>query len=206
MTTQNGAGTEPVFLIVPGLDNSGPTHWQSHWQRLLRNTVRADLGQWHEPERDLWVSRLDAGIRQIAGPVILCAHSLGCHAVAWWASRADDEIKRHVSGALLVAPPDCEREGTHPLLRRFAPGPARRFGFPALLAGSRDDHYATLGASRTMADRWGCEFVDTGALGHINAQSGIGHWPAGLALLGRVVSMAGLSRSKGLAAGTPAFT
>ena len=35
----------------------------------------------------------------------------------------------------------------------------------------------------TLAAAWGARLVDGGALGHINAESGLGAWPQGQALL-----------------------
>ena len=32
----------PPILIVPGLYNSGPDHWQSHWERELPNAQRVE--------------------------------------------------------------------------------------------------------------------------------------------------------------------
>jgi hypothetical protein len=71
-----------------------------------------------------------------------------------------------------------------------------QFTFPAILAASRNDEYATLDFSRRVARRWQSDFVDIGELGHINAASGIGHWPAGLALLGRTIVRAGFGREE----------
>lgn len=197
MTRDGVAHGSPNFLIVPGLNNSGSLHWQSLWQRLLRNASRADLGDWSSPDRDEWVTRLDDAIRSLTPPVILCAHSLGCHAVAWWAA-----LKAHgdgwpVAGALLIAPPDCDRSAMLPTVRGFSPSPVTKLPFPSIMAGSRDDDYATLSEMKAMARNWGSAFVDCGPLGHINAESGIGHWPAGLALLGRLLSVSGFGRDRG---------
>jgi hypothetical protein len=38
-----------------------------------------------------------------------------------------------------------------------------------------------------MARAWGSRLVDVGWLGHINARSGIGHWPFGEFLLERLI-------------------
>jgi hypothetical protein len=38
------------------------------------------------------------------------------------------------------------------------------------------------------AGRWGSEFVNVGALGHINADSGLGDWRLGLSLLRRLAA------------------
>lgn len=196
MTTQLHPGGSPAFLIVPGLNDSGPQHWQSFWQRLLRNAERADLGNWGRPEPVEWASRLDEAIVAMRAPVILCAHSLGCHAVAWWAAIKAHEHKGKVAGALLVAPPDCDREDVHPVLQDFSPTPIVKLPFPTILTASRDDHYATFDQSKKLARYWGADFVDSGSLGHINADSDIGHWPAGLALLGRVLARAGYGRRR----------
>ncbi|MFP5455774.1 MAG: alpha/beta hydrolase, partial [Alphaproteobacteria bacterium] len=44
----------PLCLIVPGLDNSGPDHWQTLWQARRDDCRRVDLGCWSEPDRRIW--------------------------------------------------------------------------------------------------------------------------------------------------------
>lgn len=194
MTHEFPAQVAPQFLIVPGLYDSGPTHWQSHWHRLLRNARRAELGNWSDPDPATWGERLGRAVRHANAPVIIVAHSLGCHAFAHWANTADKRDIAGISGALLVAPPDCGPDAANPVLRRFAPTPQLTLPFPAILTASRNDPYATLVQSQRLARAWSCQFVDSGALGHINASSGIGHWPAGLAMLGRIIALAGFGR------------
>lgn len=196
MSRDGVAHGSPNFLIVPGLNNSGSLHWQSFWQRLLRNASRAELGDWSHPSRDEWVANLDDTIRSLNPPVIICAHSLGCHAVAWWAALRAKNDGWPVAGALLIAPPECDQSDALPGVTGFSPTPLSKLPFPSILAGSRDDHYATIPQMRAMARNWGSTFVDSGALGHINADSGIGHWPAGLALLGRLLAIAGFGRQR----------
>jgi len=48
---------------------------------------------------------------------------------------------------------------------------------------SQNDEWVTPARARQFAEAWGSELVDIGAAGHINAASGYGAWPAGLALL-----------------------
>jgi predicted alpha/beta hydrolase family esterase len=43
-------------------------------------------------------------------------------------------------------------------------------------------------ASGLAAD-WGAELVDAGPAGHLNADSKLGDWPAGLALLQRLMAL-----------------
>lgn len=42
---------EPLVLMVPGLNNSGPSHWQTLWERERRDCQRVDLGMWDQPPR-----------------------------------------------------------------------------------------------------------------------------------------------------------
>jgi predicted alpha/beta hydrolase family esterase len=177
----------PVELIIPGLFDSGPDHWQSHWLALRPNAVRVELGRWHAPSRDLWVAHLDRAIGRQRGPVVLVAHSLGCLAVAWWAREASAARLAKVRGALLVAPPDVDRPGVHPLLLPFAPAPLTRLPFPSLFVASRDDRYADFARLAWLASAWGSQLVDAGLCGHINADSDLGDWPQGLGLLQRLI-------------------
>ena len=63
--------------------------------------------------------------------------------------------------------------------------PLARLPFPATVIASSDDPYVTLARARAFAAAWGAAFVDAGALGHINAASGLGDWPAGRRAAGR---------------------
>src|SRR3546814_9151321 len=101
-------GQQPILLTVPGLNNSGPSHWQSLWEGKRDDCFRVDLGMWERPHRNTWLNKLNAAIGAASDPVILIAHSLGCHAVAWWSRFAGPEDKCKVAGALLVAPPSVE--------------------------------------------------------------------------------------------------
>src|SRR5207248_9590649 len=65
-------------LTVPGLDGSGPEHWQSLWERRLNRCERVQMGDWANPQRSKWIRRLDQEIRSSPAPVLIAAHSLGC--------------------------------------------------------------------------------------------------------------------------------
>jgi predicted alpha/beta hydrolase family esterase len=56
------------FLIVPGLGGSGPTHWQSLWERSYPGTMRVDQGDWERPDRDGWIDQLHQAIRAPCRP------------------------------------------------------------------------------------------------------------------------------------------
>jgi len=185
--TEGELGLSPLCLLVPGLHDSGPGHWQTIWERERHDCLRVQLGMWEDPVRNVWISRIDQAVGAAQGPVVLVAHSLGCHAVLWWASLLGENAPSNVVGALLVAPPDVDRPGVHPLLQPFAPAPSGRLPFPSLLVASRDDPYADFPRLAWLAAAWGSQLVDAGPCGHINAESDLGDWPQGLGLLERLI-------------------
>lgn len=181
----------PTVLNVPGLGNSGPAHWQTLWEQTRLDTRRVDLGMWDTPHRNAWVTKLDQAISQAQAPVILVGHSLGCLAIAWWASLSPQPYGWPVAGALLVAPADVDREDTLPELATFAPAPKIPLPFPSIVVASTDDPWIDIDRAHSLAVDWGSHFVDAGAQGHLNAASGLGWWPEGQALLDRVIEAAG---------------
>ncbi|WP_353229476.1 alpha/beta fold hydrolase [Novosphingobium sp.] len=178
---------QPDVLIIPGLNNSGPGHWQTLWEARLPRARRVDLGCWDDPHRNTWVSKLALAIGRSDRPVVLVAHSLGCHVVAWWAEY-EAAFNAHVRkpepcpviGALLVAPPDVEENPADRRLTRFAPLPPSPLPFPATVVTSRDDSWLSIAQGRRLAQRWGARLVDAGAVGHINTRSAVGEWAFGL--------------------------
>lgn len=190
MASTGNEDRDPLILIVPGLNDSGPDHWQSRWTRELPDCERVDLGMWDDPHRNTWVNKLNHAIHGANRPVILVAHSLGCHAVAWWAQYERPFLGRPVVGALLVAPPDVEKDGVDPRIARFGPLVSGRLPFRSILAASQNDPYASFGQSKRMARKWGSRLVDAGPIGHINVASGIGNWPYGKYLLNHLIAEA----------------
>ena len=184
---QNPADFAPLCLMLPGIDNSGPDHWQTLWEQRRDDCVRVELGMWDRPHRNTWVNNLNAAVSAASRPVILVAHSLGCHAVAWW-NALERPSDGKVVGALLVAPPKIEGLTADSRLDSFAPLARERLRFPSLLAASRDDPYVSFKLAKKMARAWGSRLVDVGWLGHVNARSGIGHWPFGEFLLERLIT------------------
>lgn len=166
-------------LLVPGLGNSGPDHWLSHWEKALP-APRANLGDWDDPYPENWIANLDAAIASSGPQIVLVAHSLGCATVVHWARGG----ARSVRAALLVAPADVDSDAhVPPPARRFAPMPMDRLPFPATVVASTNDPYADIARSEEFARIWGARFVNLGGLGHINADSALGSWPRGRALL-----------------------
>ncbi|MFM5884983.1 MAG: RBBP9/YdeN family alpha/beta hydrolase [Novosphingobium sp.] len=195
----------PLILTVPGLDNSGPDHWQTRWERQRGDCRRVDLGMWSKPHRNTWVNKLNLAIRQADRPVVLVAHSLGCLAVAWWAQLEQPGPDSPVRGALLVAPPEVDFFPRDERIASFAPTPAIRLPFPSILIASHDDPYMGFRTSRRLARVWGSNFADAGKVGHINADSDIGDWPFGQFMLGILLRRTG-PEVKGQRAEAPATT
>ena len=177
-TDAGGAGTN--VLILPGLYDSPALHWQSRWQQLFGYS-RVAFGDWESPTLHGWTRKLEEAVD--AGPdrLLIVGHSLGSLAAVWWARSS--LLTRKVAGAMLVAPPDVDREDCATQLRDFRPTPERQLPFPSVLVASRNDRYASFEASERMARAWGSRLVDCGKAGHINAESGLGCWTEGLSLL-----------------------
>lgn len=170
-------------LIVPGIGNSAPQHWQSRWQQAEPAWRRLRVPDWERVQADDWIEALEREVSELGDGVVLVAHSLGCLAVAQWA--AQSALATNVAGALLVAPPDPQG-AAFPAQQAQGFQPARApLPFPALVLASSDDPYATIEKARDMARAWAAELLELGPLGHLNAASGLGEWPQGRALLSR---------------------
>lgn len=165
------------ILMVPGLGDSGPDHWQSRWQAKLSTARRIAQDDWERPRREPWVARIVAEVAAATRPVVLVAHSLGVLAVV----HAAPQLAGRVAGAFLVAPPDADTIAALPEIDpAFVPIPTAPLPFPAVLVASRDDDLCAHAAAEDMAYAWGAAFADAGDAGHINAASGHGPWPEGL--------------------------
>ncbi len=171
------------ILILPGLNDSGPAHWQSRWEQRLPDARRVPERDWARPDRAEWVAALDDAVARAGSQVVLVAHSLGCLQVAHWSAAGAPSAGAFVRGALLVAPPDPEAPDFPAFVTGFAPLPAARLPFPSILVASTNDPYGTWAFAARCAAAWGSRLVNAGAQGHINADSGLGDWDAGLLLL-----------------------
>lgn len=174
------------ILIVPGLGNSGPEHWQTRWERKLPTARRVEQESWDAPDRTTWIQRLVRAVAASTRPVVLVAHSLGVVTVA----HAAPEFEGRVRGAFLVAPPDAGRSDMPPDVKGFADVPREPLPFPSMLVASRTDPYCAYDVADELAAAWGSVMIDAGDAGHINVSSGHGPWPEGLTrfatLLGRL--------------------
>jgi predicted alpha/beta hydrolase family esterase len=174
----------PTILIVPGLRDAVPEHWQTLLEQRLRSAGRGVRSVPPMGREDLdcrtRVAAIERAAQDIDGPLVLVAHSGGCVMVAHWAQ----QTKRDVHGALLATPPDFERpmpEGyptVDALLHSgWLPVPRQPLPFRSIVAASRNDPLGSFERVSELARGWRSELVDLGEVGHLNPASGYGEWP-----------------------------
>jgi hypothetical protein len=171
---------DPTILIVPGLRDHVPAHWQTLLEQKLSNAISVPRMERDKLSCAAWVAKLDESLAAIEGPVILVAHSAGVMIVVHWAQRH----RRPIAGALLAAPPDFESplpEGypTQEVLREngWLPSPRERLPFRTIVGASTNDPLGRYERVEALAQAWGSELVNLGNVGHLNPASGYGEWP-----------------------------
>jgi len=194
VANSDAMNVQPTVLIVPGLREHVPEHWQTLLEARLagaRSVPRMEPDSPGKLSCDAWVAALDRSIAASEVPVVLVAHSAGAIIVAHWARRH----RRAVAGALLATPADIERPlppgyPTIEALKRngWLPIPREPLPFPSIVAASSNDPLARHDRVAELALAWGSRLVDVGAVGHLNPASGYGEWPRGEALLRELVS------------------
>ena len=175
-------------LQLPGWKNAGPAHWQTRWQ-TAHGDRRVDQDDWAWPRRGDWMARLEDAVLAEAGrPVLLVGHGLGSHLAAAWAghSRHTDRVR----GALLVAPPDLDRDDLPPQLAGWRSTVRRPLPFAATVVGSDDDPHASPARTDAMAAAWGAQRRTAGFAGSLDADAGLGDWPQGRAWLAALAGAA----------------
>jgi predicted alpha/beta hydrolase family esterase len=175
---------KPPALLIPGIGNSGPAHWQTLWENQHPNTHRVQQTDWDHPDCDQWAARLEDAVRRTDVPPLLVAHSLGCLVACQWASQSRLPVK----AILLVAVPDP----TGPAF------PKEATGFSCLesdlgqrrivMVSSADDPFSTALYSQQCALAWKAQHIVMGAKGHLNADSGLGEWRDGWDIVQKLLS------------------
>jgi uncharacterized protein len=169
-------------LMIPGIGNSGPTHWQSLWESKDVSMSRLAIADWDHPSCNSWVTSIDEYVSHADSSLVVVAHSIGCLAFVHWAAR----YPRRIRGALLVAVPDPSGSRFPVEAEGFEQIPWRKIPCKSIVVLSQDDPYASPEFVRSCAWNWGSVVVDIGHAGHINGSSNLSEWPTGMALLNKL--------------------
>lgn len=176
---------ETDILLVPGLGNCGPGHWQRRWLDKMATAQWVEQDDGDTPLREDWVEQLTRAIMMATRPVVLVGHSLGVSTIIHTSARLTDT---KVRGAFLAAPPDLdENPEVPPAAIGFAQVPRDPLPFPSLLIASDSDPVCTVARAADMANCWGSELHQAGDAGQINEASGHGPWPEGLMMFTRLM-------------------
>ncbi len=177
-----------VHLVLAGLGNSSPGHWQRAWAELLPNVVWLEHASWDSPDEASWLADLRRFLQQEERPVVAITHSLGCSLLAAWATgRGLDGIdpahwhdgETPVVAAFVVAPPNSDRDDFPPQVTGFRSLEFSRLPFPATVVHSTNDPYCDATHGQQIAAAFGDAQVEVGDQGHINSESNLGDWPQG---------------------------
>jgi uncharacterized protein len=172
------------YLIIPGLGNSGPEHWQTWFEKTDTNFHRVNQKEWDAPDCKDWVETIENTVSGFdPSSVVIISHSLGCATIAHWSKQTKLKIK----GAMLVGPSDIENPVYTFPATGFTPIPVEKLPFKSIVVASADDPWVSLERAKYFAHCWGSEFINIGNAGHINTTSGYGKWPRGLEILKTIV-------------------
>jgi predicted alpha/beta hydrolase family esterase len=157
------------LLIVPGLHDSGPAHWQTWPQGLHRYSLRVVQADWQTPDLDRWSATIAHTLERAGpGPWIAVGHSFGSLALVQHLAGGSGSP---IQAALLVAPADPQRFG---LAERLAP---LQLSVLSTVVGSENDPWMRADHARHWAARWGSHWINLGDAGHINSEAGFGPLP-----------------------------
>jgi predicted alpha/beta hydrolase family esterase len=165
------------FLILHGLQASGPGHWQTWLAARLRadgeRIAYPDLPDPDVPSLAAWRGALDGELAALpAGAVVVICHSLSC--LLWLHHVA--EGGRQADRVLLVAPPS--ESAPVPEIAGFFPVPLPALSGGARLVCSDDDPYCPEGAAALYGRPLGIAVDLLPGRGHFNPEAGYGPWPA----------------------------
>jgi predicted alpha/beta hydrolase family esterase len=176
-----------TVVLVPGLRGHVEDHWQTRLAASLPGArMVTPLGRTNAGLRAR-VTMLDHVVEQVAGPVILVAHSAGVLVTAHWAAQYSPT---RVLGALLATPATLATElpAEYPSIAElrahgWLPIPRQPLPFPSIVAASSNDPLANPVRLSGLAAAWGSRVHDLGAVGHLNGASGFGDWPGAVELI-----------------------
>ena len=169
------------FLILHGLEGSGPDHWQT-WLAAGCGSAASASPTPTFPIRSILTppigsARWAQSWRCWTSPIVLC-HSLAC--LLWLRASRGRAPSALASRVLLVAPP--WRDDLAPVARFLDHGArardVTRAAAETLIVCSDDDPYCPPGRGRDLRRAaWNTRARDRRAAGHINPDAGYGEWP-----------------------------
>ena len=171
---------DPVrLLVIPGLNDSGPAHWQSWLQgQFSRRATRVDQDDWASADLARWSQRIEMTLARHPGSRwVAVAHSFGCLALLRHLALGGEGIQ----SALLVAPADPAKFGVAGKL------PQSLLAIPSVLLASETDPWMTFDAACAWARVWGSQVISLGDAGHINTEAGFGPLPQAKTLVEQMV-------------------
>ncbi len=167
---------QTTIVLVPGLNNAGPAHWQTLLQNKFVNIVRVKQDDWDNPSRKPWIAGIEQIVKTIDGPIVFVGHSCGSVAIAQWAEQFGG-CYSNIKGALLVAPADVDRENAHIDILAMRPLPKAAINFKSIIICSDNDDHCTLDKSYLLARQWNSEVVLVKGGSHFHTEAGYGKWP-----------------------------
>ncbi len=91
----------PTLLLVPGLRDEAPGHWQAILASQCPGAVSLPALGRRNIDLAARLVQIEEAVQAIKGPVVVVAHSGGSIATAHWAQRT----RAAIHGALLATPP-----------------------------------------------------------------------------------------------------
>jgi uncharacterized protein len=167
------------FLILHGLEGSGPDHWQTWLAGRLRERGERvsypDLPDPFDPRPEEWLAALQPELAALEGERIVLCHSLAC---LLWLLNAREGATDVADRVLLVAPA-CTDE-VEPVVR-FQPhgvtiDDVRRAAGQTLMFWGDPDPYCPETAPVAFDGLFERSKRFPGG-GHLNTDSGYGPWP-----------------------------
>ncbi|MBC8057056.1 MAG: alpha/beta hydrolase [Rhizobiales bacterium] len=172
-------GNPVRLLVIPGLNDSGPAHWQSWLQsHFSRRAVRVEQENWVNADLARWSRRIGMTMaRHPRARWVAVAHSFGSLALLHHLAQGGEGVY----SALLVAPADPAKFGVADQL------PQARLAIPSTLIASETDPWMTFESASGWARAWGSQLINLGDAGHINTEAGFGPLPQAKALVALMV-------------------
>ena len=88
-------------ILVPGLRDSVPEHWQSLWHQMCPQWKRIQLRDWSISDLEGWVEAILREQRTCDHPFVLIGHSFG--ALASYVCTQRETMNPNIAGVVFVA-------------------------------------------------------------------------------------------------------